>query len=200
MKKVLVIGGGGHAKSCIEALSHHLDYSVSGINDPKISISPFGHIPLVQGSLKDLFPSHRIVLLGIGFITNPKPRKDLIDEIQNIGFCTPSFVSSSAYLARNSNIDGGTIVMHQALINTHVEIGSFTIVNSKALIEHDVKVGSNCHISTGAIINGASKIGSNTFIGSNAVVGNNIEIGENCIVQAGTFLNHNLKDGEIFKA
>ena len=200
MKKVLVIGGGGHAKSCIEALSHHLDYSVSGINDPKISISPFGHIPLVQGSLKDLFPSHRIVLLGIGFITNPKPRKDLIDEIQNIGFCTPSFVSSSAYLARNSNIDGGTIVMHQALINTHVEIGSFTIVNSKALIEHDVKVGSNCHISTGAIINGASKIVSNTFIGSNAVVGNNIEIGENCIVQAGTFLNHNLKDGEIFKA
>jgi len=200
MKKVLVIGGGGHAKSCIEALSHHLDYSVSGINDPKISISPFGHIPLVQGSLKDLFPSHRIVLLGIGFITNPKPRKDLIDEIQNIGFCTPSFVSSSAYLARNSNIDGGTIVMHQALINTHVESGSFTIVNSKALIEHDVKVGSNCHISTGAIINGASKIGSNTFIGSNAVVGNNIEIGENCIVQAGTFLNHNLKDGEIFKA
>ena len=200
MKEVLVIGGGGHAKSCIQALSHHLDYSVSGINDPKISISPFGHIPLVQGSLKDLFPSHRIVLLGIGFITNPKPRKDLIDEIQNIGFCTPSFVSSSAYLARNSNIDGGTIVMHQALINTHVEIGSFTIVNSKALIEHDVKVGSNCHISTGAIINGASKIGSNTFIGSNAVVGNNIEIGENCIVQAGTFLNHNLKDGEIFKA
>ncbi len=200
MKKVLVIGGGGHAKSCIEALSHHPDYSVSGINDPKISISPFGHIPLVQGSLKDLFSSHRIVLLGIGFITNPKPRKDLIDEIQNIGFCTPSFISSSAYLARNSNIDRGTIVMHQALINTHVEIGSFTIINSKALIEHDVKVGSNCHISTGAIINGASKIGSNTFIGSNAVVGNNIEIGENCIVQAGTFLNHNLKDGEIFKA
>ncbi len=200
MKKVLVIGGGGHAKSCIEALSHHPDYSVSGINDPKISISPFGHIPLVQGSLKDLFSSHRIVLLGIGFITNPIPRKDLIDEIQNIGFCTPSFISSSAYLARNSNIDRGTIVMHQALINTHVEIGSFTIINSKALIEHDVKVGSNCHISTGAIINGASKIGSNTFIGSNAVVGNNIEIGENCIVQAGTFLNHNLKDGEIFKA
>jgi sugar O-acyltransferase (sialic acid O-acetyltransferase NeuD family) len=200
MKKVLVIGGGGHAKACIEALANHMEYYVSGINDPKISISPFPHIPLVQGSLSDLFPSHTRVLLGIGFITNPKPRKDLIDEIQNIGFSTPSFVSSSAYLASNSNIDGGTIVMHQALINTHVEIGSFTIINSKALIEHDVKIGSNCHISTGAIINGSSKIGSNTFIGSNAVVGNNIEIGENCIVQAGRFLNHNLKNGEIFQA
>jgi|TARA_B110000495_G_C23004739_1_gene593390 sugar O-acyltransferase (sialic acid O-acetyltransferase NeuD family) len=200
MKKVLVIGGGGHAKSCIEALSYHPDYSVSGINDPNISVSPFLHIPLVEGSLKDLFPVHTIVLLGIGFIKNPKPREKLINEIQSIGFSTPSFVSSSAYLASNSNIDGGTIVMHQALINTHVEIGSFTIVNSKALIEHDVKVGSNCHISTGAIINGASKIGSNTFIGSNAVVGNNIEIGNNCIVQAGAFLNHDLQNGEIFKA
>jgi sugar O-acyltransferase (sialic acid O-acetyltransferase NeuD family) len=199
MKEVLVIGGGGHAKSCIEALACHPDYSVSGINDPNISNSPFSHIPLVSGSLKELFPDYATILLGIGFISNPKPRKDLINEIQNIGFSTPSFVSSTAYLAKNSNIDGGTIVMHQALINTHVDIGCFTIINSKALIEHDVTVGSNCHISTGAIINGASKIGSNTFIGSNAVVANNIEIGENCIVQAGAFLSHDLKNGEIFK-
>ncbi len=200
MKKVLVIGGGGHAKSCIEALSDHPEYIVSGINDPKLSISPFPQIPLVQGPLKDLFSSHKVVLLGIGFISDPKPRNNLIEEIQNIGFTTPSFISSHAYLASNSNIDLGTIVMHHALINTHAEIGSFTIINSKVLIEHDVKVGFNCHISTGAIINGGSTIGPNTFIGSNAVVGNNIKIGKNCIVQAGAFLNHNLKDGDIFKA
>ena len=199
MKDIVIIGGGGHAKSCIDVISHHKDYSILGINDPKLSTSSYPSIPLLKGSLQDIFSKNDIVFLGIGFIKDSMPRKKLIDEIQKIGFKTPSFVSPYAYSSSNSKISDGTIIMHKALINTHVQIGAFSIINSKALIEHDVQIGSNCHISTGAIVNGGSSIGSNTFVGSNAVIGNNISVGKNCIIQAGAFLNRNLKDNEIYK-
>lgn len=199
MNEIVIIGGGGHAKSCIDVITHNKEYSIIGINDPKLSSSPILGIPLIKGSLKELFSEIKSVFIGIGFIKNPTLRKDLINQIKEIGFERPSFTSPHAYFSLNSNIDEGTIIMHHAMINTHVEIGEFSIINSKSLIEHDVKIGSNCHISTGAVINGGSSIGSNTFVGSNAVIGNNISVGENCIIQAGTFLNRHLKDNEIYK-
>jgi sugar O-acyltransferase (sialic acid O-acetyltransferase NeuD family) len=199
MNHLIVIGGGGHAKSCIDVISHSEEYSISGINDPKLSTSPFPNIPLIPGSLQELFLKNQSVFLGIGFIKNPKPRQKLINQIIELGFKTPSFFSPFAYSSSNSHICEGTIIMHQAIINTHVEIGPFCIINSKSLIEHDVQIASNCHISTGAIVNGGSRVGANTFIGSNAVIGNNISIGENCIVQAGAFLNRDLKNNEIYK-
>lgn len=200
MKSILIIGGGGHAKSCIDVIVHDKEFSISGINDPKISTSPFQDIPLIEGSLEELFADYKIVFLGIGFIKNSSSRKNLIKKIQQIGFSTPSFISPFAYSSIDSKIGEGTIIMHQALINTHVYIGSFSIINSQALIEHDVQIGSNCHISTGAVVNGSTTIGSNTFIGSNAVIGNNLTIGDNCIIQAGSFLNRSLDSNETFKA
>lgn len=199
MKNIVILGGGGHAKSCIDVISYNKEYSILGINDPNLSASPLSSIPLLDGSLEDIFSKNPIIFLGIGFIKDPTPRKKLIDQIQEMGFETPSFVSPYAYSSLNSKICEGSIIMHKALVNTHVELGSFSIINSKALIEHDVQIGSNCHISTGAIVNGGSRIGSNTFIGSNAVIGNNISVGKNCIVQAGAFLNRDLKNNEIFK-
>ena len=199
MKDIVILGGGGHAKSCIDVISHNKKYSILGINDPNLLESPFSNIPLLNESLEDIFSKNERIFLGIGFIKDPIPRKQLIDQIQAIGFVTPSFVSPYAYSSPNAEISEGTIIMHKALVNTHVRLGSFSIINTMALIEHDVQIGSNCHISTGAIVNGGSSIGSNTFIGSNAVIGNNVSVGENCIVQAGAFLNRNLSNNEIYK-
>ena len=52
-------------------------------------------------------------------------------------------ISPISYVSENSRIDEGSIVMHNALINSHCNIGINCIINSKALIEHDVTLGAH---------------------------------------------------------
>ena len=68
MKDIVIIGGGGHAKSCIDVILNHKEYSILGINDPKLSTSSHPSIPLLKGSLQDIFSKNEIIFLGIGFI------------------------------------------------------------------------------------------------------------------------------------
>ena len=44
--------------------------------------------------------------------------------------------------------------MHDAIVNSNVQIGRHCIINTKSNIEHDVIVKDFCHISTCAVVNG----------------------------------------------
>ena len=82
----------------------------------------------------------------------------MFNKIEKLKFKIP--VITSPYLSfQNSKIGIGTMIFHNVIINSNVNIGKNCIINNKALIEHDVKIGDNSHISTGCL-KWINKIGS----------------------------------------
>jgi sugar O-acyltransferase (sialic acid O-acetyltransferase NeuD family) len=188
MKKpqIILIGAGGHCRSCVDVIEMDGRFVIAGVVDRPDSANKttvLGYPVLgTDDDLSNLRKKYDFALVTVGQIKAPTARIQLFERLQVLGFELPVIVSPRAYVSRHAKVGAGTIVMHDALINAGASVGENCIINSKALIEHDAIVGSHCHISTGAIINGGVAVGSGTFFGSNAVSVHGISI------QAGSFI------------
>jgi len=191
---IILIGGGGHCKSCIDVIEQEDNYQIVGILDlPEMLGKEILGYKIIgtDDDLPKFLKTVNNYLVTIGQIKSPAKRIALWQIVKKSGATLPVIVSPHAYVAKSSNIGEGTIIMHQAIVNSEARIGVNCIVNSNALIEHETSIGDFCHISTGAIVNGQTKIGNRCFIGSNATISNNVCIVDDSIISAGSIV---LKD------
>ncbi len=159
MKDIILIGGGGHCRSVIDVIELGNEFRIIGIIDKEENIGKdvLGY-PIIapDNELPDLHRTVANAFVTIGHIASNDARKRLFLTIKKLGFNIPIIISPLAYVSKYASIGEGTIVMHQALINT------------KALIEHDAIIEDNCHVSTAAVVNGGVCVKEDTFFGSNA--------------------------------
>ena len=188
---IILIGGGGHCKSCIDVIEQENKYQIAGIVDlpEKLKDSVFGYnIIGSDDDLPELIESYKNILITKGQINFSNQRIELFEYLRTIGAEFPIIQSPLAYISPHAKVGKGTIVMHHAVINAGAEVGINCIINTKSLIEHDVIIGDHCHIATGAIINGNVEVGEGTFVGSRTVTKQGIRIGKKCVIGAGTVL------------
>lgn len=198
MKKIILIGGGGHCKSCIDVIENENKYKIIGIIDKKKGFL-FNYKVFSESYLNKKLIKNNYVFITVGQIKNYKVRVKLFNKLKNLGFRIPSIISPSAYISKYAVIGRGTIVMHGAIVNAGAVIGNNCIINTNSLIEHDVVVGDHTHISTEATINGGVVIGNKVFVGSRSIIKDNISIGEHSIVGAGLYIKKNLKKDSFKK-
>lgn len=202
MNDLLLIGGGGHCRSCIDVIEANCHYRIRGIVQPLWDETDriFGYP--VLGSDEDLpflLQETPQALVTVGQIRTPEIRIRLYELLKQSGGKLPRIISPFAYFSKYAEMAEGTIVMHGAIVNVGASIGANCIINSQALIEHDVIVADNCHVSTGARINGGATIGMGSFIGSGAIVREGIVIGANVIVGVGQVILNDVPSGAVIK-
>lgn len=189
--KIIIIGSGGHARSCIEIINQSKKYRVAGIvTKEKTVLNKINNIPIV-GSDKDLVKlrkKFKYCFIGVGQLKNYNLKQRLYNKLKKLNFIIPKIVSNFSVVSKNAKIGEGTIIMNNVFINSHSEIGSNCIINNGSIIEHDVCIAANTHISTGVIVNGESKIETNSFIGSGSIIVNNITIRKNSFIKAGSII------------
>jgi len=171
-EKIILIGGGGHCKSCIDVIEQEDRFTIAGIVDmpEKIQHNILGY-PVIgsDADLSVLIKSFPYVLITLGQIKSPTRRMELFNDLMQMGARFPIITSPLAYVSSHAQVAEGTIVMHHAVVNAGARVGINCIINTKALVEHDAIIEDHCHISTGAVVNGGVKIGRGSFIGSGAV-------------------------------
>jgi len=195
MHKIILTGGGGHCKSCIDVIEQEGTFQIVGIVDvpEKLHQKILGYeIIATDDDLPRLVNEYENFLITLGQIKTPEKRIRIFQTLKESGAKLPVIISPLAYVSKHVEIGDGTIIMHQALINAEAKIGSNCIINTKVMIEHDAIIGDHCHIATGAIINGGVKVGRGTFFGSNAVCKEYIEIGEKVIIGCGATIIKNI--------
>lgn len=185
MRDLIIIGAGGHAKSCIDVVEDAEYYKIQGVIgfDHEVGRLFMGY-PII-GTDRDLdriIKNYQNILIGVGQIKSPNLRLQIFNKACEIGFSIPTIVSKRAYISKSATIGIGTIVMHGAIVNSGAVIGQNCIINSGALIEHDAIVGSNCHISTMATLNGGVQVGDGVFVGSCATIKHGVKIGANSLI------------------
>lgn len=188
-EKILLVGGGGHCKSIIDVIEQENRFEIAGIIDiPNLLGEKVLGYEIIgtDKDLKKFAKPYKYALITVGQITSVKLRIKLFTLLKEAGFILPVIISPRAYVSRFSTLDEGTVIMHDAFINSSVKVGKNCIINTKSIIEHDVIIEDNCHISTGAIINGTVQVGQGTFIGSNTTTRESIVIKENSFIKAGS--------------
>ncbi len=190
-EKIILIGGGGHCKSCLDIVYCLDKFEVAGIVDVKEKIGEKvldSKIIACDDDIPSLIGTDTSFLITIGFIRSCEVRVKIFEHLISLGARIATVISPYAVVSKYSKIGQGTIVMHQSVVNADAVIGCNCIINSKALIEHDSVIGDQCHISTGAIINGGVNVGARTFVGSGTVTKQYISIPENSFIKASSLV------------
>jgi len=194
--RILLIGAGGHARSCIDVIEN-AGLEIAGlIGQPhEVGSSVFRYTVLgVDHDLPTLVRESPSALITVGQIETPVVRIRLYERLREIGFNMPTVISPLAYVSPHAQIGEGTIIMHGAVVNAGAIVGSNCIINSQALVEHDACVGDHCHISTRGVLNGGVCVGRGTFVGSGAVVRHEVTIGDYCVIGMGSVVRKSHPD------
>lgn len=199
MKPLVLVGGGGHCKSVIEA-AESAGYSILGVLDMPEEVGKTILSTKVIGTDDDIpaYVDKAEFVITVGFIKNPATRIKLYNRIKEVGGKLATVIASTAHVSKYAEIGEGTVVMHHAFVNAGAKVGNNVILNTFTNIEHDAEIGDQCHISTGAMVNGECKVGKNCFIGSQSVLANCITVGDDIIVGAGSLVRKTISETGIY--
>lgn len=198
-KPLILVGGGGHCKSVIEA-AESAGYSILGVLDVAENVGKNVLSYKIVGTDEDIpaYVDKAEFVITVGFIKNPAIRIKLYNKVKEAGGKLATVIASTAHVSKYAEIGEGTVVLHQAFVNADAKVGCNVILNNFVNIEHDAVISDQCHISTGAMVNGECKVGGRCFIGSQSVLANCITIGDDIIVGAGSFVRKSISEKGIY--
>jgi sugar O-acyltransferase (sialic acid O-acetyltransferase NeuD family) len=195
-KQIILVGGGGHAKACLDVIESDSTWQLKGYVDVKQTLSDSYDLDYLGCDLEASKYVHEAkFLITIGQLGHSTTREKLYNELKGLNAEFATVKSNNAIISKKSIIGEGSIIMHGTILQTDTFIGENCIVNDRVLIEHDSTIGNHCHISTGAIINGGVKIGNSVFIGSGAILRNGITVGDNCVIGMGAIVTKSVGNG-----
>lgn len=193
MKKVIVIGAGGHARVIADIIKCCGDEVVGFLDDRAPSEFPGMMILGKVSDARALNTDDVGFVIGIG---NNKTRKRIAKEMQELNFYTA--IHPSAVVARDVDIGVGTVVMANAVINTGSKVGCHCIINTAATVDHDNLVSDFAHLSPGVHLSGTVEVGEGTWLGTGAVTINNIKICDGCMVGAGAVVVGDIREAGTY--
>jgi sugar O-acyltransferase (sialic acid O-acetyltransferase NeuD family) len=194
MKKIIVIGGGGHAKVLISIIKKNADFEVIGYTDMEdkgqlLGVLYLGNdeiIPNILASNKELYAA-----MGVGSVNVNGYREKVYLAIKSYGIDFPVIVSKDAVVNEDVELGEGTVVFDGAVVNSGSRIGTGAIINTNSTVEHDCVIGDFTHVAPGSTLCGEVKVGRNCMIGAGSTVIQSITIPANRLVRAGSVVVKN---------
>ena len=202
MKKVIIIGSGGHSAEIDDYFGFaknknvNFDLEIEGfIDDNPLS---FGNYDFTAPFLGDI-QSHQVrrdcfYIMGIA---NLKYRRPIIEIFLMKGALFTTFVHPDAYISASSKIGKGVVIAPGVNVGPKVYIGDFTLINSRSSMGHDTKVGRYNFICPNVCFSGFTKVGEENLFGINSTTIPGIEIGNRNKIAAGMVLDKNVGDEEV---
>ncbi len=201
MKKIVVVGGGGHARVVLDAIAAGRAYRVVGVTDPRAaSGSRVQGVPVLgsDGKLPGLFRrgvTHCIV--AVGGAQDPSARPRLAARLAKMGFSFVNVVHPAAVVSPRAILGQGIYVAAGAIINAGAEIGDHAIINTNACVDHDCRLGAFVHAAPGAALSGGVVVGEGSHLGTGCAVSPSVRIGARTIVGVGSAVVSDIPAGAV---
>lgn len=188
MDKIIVIGGGGHAKIIINLLQKLKKYSILGYVDraDKGDILGVGYLGNDDGlsHIKSQNPRCHAVI-GVGQVDIKNNRREIHQRLVRLGFDLPTLISPDAIVASDVKLGQGSVVIEGAIIQPGTVIGHCAIINTGVCIDHDCRLGDFVHMAPGTVLSGGVEVGDDVMICTGAVVIQCRKICSQCLIGAG---------------
>lgn len=195
---VLVVGAGGHARVCVEALRDTpLNRIVGGLSADGLAVAGLdltmlGRDVELAECAAAAGATHAFIAVG-----DNTARAALADRCLAHGLVLVDAVSRFAMLSSSVRLAGGVAVLPGAVVNAASNLGRGAIVNTKASVDHDCEIGAFVHVAPGAVLGGGVQVGPRTLVGIGSVVLPGVRIGADVVVGGGAVVVHDLPDGVV---
>ena len=182
MKPLVLIGGGGHARSVVAMLEG--TRPIAGYTDAAPTGLPAPYLGTASAP-------ETLVTVGFGHGASLTARSAIFNRFEATA-CEPA-IAPSAWVSRSAVIGRGTAIMARAAVNA-CRIGANVVINTGAVIEHDCVIEDSCFIGPGAIICGEARIGAGAFIGAGAIIREGVSITPGTTVGMGAVVTASISE------
>ncbi len=200
MKRLLIIGAGGHAQVVAD--------TVLRMRDAGADIEPVGYLdddPRLSGEIRLGLPvigplasinavEHDALVIAIG---NNRTRRMVYERLLDCGERFVVACHPSAIVAPDAIVAVGTVIGARVVVNTGAIIGANAILNTGCIIEHHNRIGAHAHIAPGAVLGGDVIVGDGALVGIGATVLPQRTVGEWSIVGGGALVADAVANGAV---
>lgn len=198
---IVIVGGGGHAKTCIDIIKQNNEYNIIGIVDTKIDPgSDIMGIKVIGDNsvLQDLRDDEVLYAVnGVGSVSDPKIRQKVYQLLKDMGFKLPNIIHPSAVIEPSAKYGEGNQFMMGCSVGSDTVINNNCLINSGAIVSHDSMLHSHCHIAPGAILAGSVDIGNSSLIGMGSTIYIGVKVGKEAIIYNGINVFNDIDDMSI---
>lgn len=194
MKKIIIIGCGGHAAELRDYINDfnntksmdELIEVVGYIDDNKDGYLHYEFQEPYLGDIKTHVVRNDVsYLMGIA---NLEYRKSIVTQFEQNGAKIIGFIHPTARISPSAKVGKGVVISHNASLGPKVVVEDHTIINSRTTVGHDTHVGKFNFISPLCALSGNTSIGEGNLIGTNVITIPGIKIGNNNKIGAGVVL------------
>jgi UDP-perosamine 4-acetyltransferase len=187
MKKIIIIGGGGHAKVVADIFISQRKFEITGYIDNHISESDrlIHNIPYL-GNDSDLEKLRRLTNFVFVAIGDCNLRNKIFNNLLQRNFSFVNAISPFANLSSTVKMGVGIAIMPGVSINADTTIEDNVIINTGSTVDHDNFIKTSAHIAPGCSLAGSVTIGACTFVGVGCKIVPGVTVGNNSIIGAGS--------------
>ena len=141
LKKIFLIGGGGHSNSIYDLIESTKKYKIIGFVDLKNDNQFLSSKCQYLGSdevIEELIKDYQNTVICIGQIKNSIKRIKIFNKLIKLKANLPVIISPFGYVSNSAKIDVGTVIMHGAVINSN---SMFLISDKGDLVKLEISTG-----------------------------------------------------------
>ena len=193
MQDLVIVGAGGNTRVILDMIALGGRYRVVGLlddNPARVGEVMMG-APILgpRSKLRELWDQGlRLAVVGVGAAKSTALRRQICDEVRELGFELPNIIHPTAILAPSAALGSGLLVMAGVIVNPCARIEDDVLVNTGSLVEHDCVLEQGSFLAPGVKLAGGTRVGRGAFVGVGAISIQGIQIGEESLVAAGAVL------------
>lgn len=176
MRKLIIIGAGGHGRTVAEAAMASSDFELAGFFDDAFpGLSQIWKIP-VLGRISDFPGFLDRVSTAIVAIGNNRLRQNISSRLHIAGFELATIIHPQGIMSPSAVVGAGSAIMAGAIVGTEAVLGEGVIVNCGAVVDHHCKVEDFGHLGVSAAMAGGSILGEGTWMQAGSALGYGVKI------------------------
>lgn len=205
MKKVIVVGAGGHAAELVDYMMHinaisivqkEKEWEIVGLIDDSVAnYEAYAYEFPFLGKIKDHVVQQEVrYIMGIA---NMKYRKVIIEQLLQKQAAFITIIHPTALVSPTAKIGIGCVISHNVSVGPKAVLKDFNLINSRCTIGHDTTIGSYNFLAPQVVTGGFAVLGDENFIGTNGVVLPAITVGDRNTIAAGMIVDKNVQNDAI---
>lgn len=185
MRRLLIIGAGGHGRSVAEAVLLANEYELVGfVDDSWPDNSAVWEYPIL-GDTDNLASYRKQVDSAIVAIGNNAVRAKLQSRLVDTGMKIATIIHPRAVVSPRAALGEGSAIMAGAIVGTEARLGLGVIVNCGAVVDHHCRVGDFAHLGVDASMAGGSVLCGSAWMQAGSSLGYQVEVSPGDIIGPG---------------
>ncbi len=184
MKKLLIIGAGGHGRVVADSAESTKKYQEIAFLDDCFSQRKKNHHWSIIGAV-DTWSQYVDQVDFIIAFGNNVLRLNITRELLSAGILPVNIIHPSAIISPHVTFGHGNVVFANAVINIGAKLADACIINTAATVDHDCHIHSGVHISPGAHLAGGVTVGELSWLGIGSSINECLTLAKQTQVGAG---------------